>query len=113
MTENIKKYLDRLGLSIRWLSKHTGIAPMKLSLVFRGKRKLTAEEYKLICRTLNVSMDTFLEETGSYDMGILSKEYERLVVETDSNDPTTVAEITRTSIDSADGYRVRLKPVED
>lgn len=41
------------------------------------------------------------------------KDYTRIVVETDDENPTTIAEITADDINSADGFRVRLTPVYD
>ena len=35
----------------------------------------------------------------------------RIVVETDEENPVTIATITEDDIDMADGYRVRLRPV--
>lgn len=39
--------------------------------------------------------------------------YTRIVVETDEDNPKTIAEITKELITSADGYRVRLTPEYD
>lgn len=39
--------------------------------------------------------------------------YTRIVVETDEDNPKTIAEITNELITSADGYRVRLTPEYD
>ena len=35
----------------------------------------------------------------------------RIIVETDEENPVTIATITEDDIDMADGYRVRLRPV--
>jgi hypothetical protein len=43
-------------------------------------------------------------------LNILSGEYTRIVVETDEANPKTIATITNEDIDSAKGYRIRLKP---
>lgn len=43
----------------------------------------------------------------------LSREWERLVVETDEPNPRVVAEIERHDFDMADGFRIRLKPSEE
>ena len=39
------------------------------------------------------------------------KEYTRIVVETDEENPVTIAIITASDIFPADGYRVRLTPL--
>lgn len=38
------------------------------------------------------------------------KDYTKIVVETDEENPVTIAEITSEEINAADGYRVRLTP---
>lgn len=43
--------------------------------------------------------------------GVLNKVV-RIVVETDEENPVTIATITAKDIDVAGGYRVRLKPIE-
>lgn len=56
----IKIFIQNNGQTQAHLSKHTGIAPAKLNLALNGKRKLSLEEYELICGVLNVPTDTFL-----------------------------------------------------
>lgn len=41
------------------------------------------------------------------------KDYSQIVVETDEENPVTIAVITANDISPADGYRVRLTPVYD
>lgn len=41
------------------------------------------------------------------------KDYTKIVVETDEENPITIAEITSEEINAADGYRVRLTPEYD
>lgn len=57
----IESYLDRHGLSQTHISKVTKIPLPKLNLALNGKRKLTFEEYELICGALEVGTDSFLE----------------------------------------------------
>lgn len=38
------------------------------------------------------------------------KEYTKIVVETDEENPTTIATVTSEDVSVADGYRVRLTP---
>lgn len=56
--ELIKEYLAEAGISQKWLSNRTGIATAKLNLALHGKRRMTFEEYALICGTLGVNTDT-------------------------------------------------------
>lgn len=41
------------------------------------------------------------------------KYYTKIIVETDEEDPVTIAEITADNINPSDGYRVRMTPVYD
>jgi len=59
--EKIKKYLESQELSQIRLSEETGISAPKLNLTLNGKRKMTFEEYELICGALKVSTSTFLK----------------------------------------------------
>ena len=56
----IKKYLDDTGRKQAWLSKKTGITAAKLNLALSGKRKMTFEEYALICGALGVDTNKFI-----------------------------------------------------
>ncbi len=57
----IKKYLDTNGISQTHVSNETRIPLSKLNLALNGKRRLTFEEYELICGAVNVGTDKFLE----------------------------------------------------
>ncbi|MBZ4662809.1 MAG: hypothetical protein JG776_491 [Caloramator sp.] len=46
-------------------------------------------------------------------INILSELYTRLIVETDEENPVTIAEITENDAIPAVGYRIRLKPKYD
>lgn len=63
MKENleIKEYLKENGISQAFLSRKTKIEPSKLSLALNGERRLSLEEYSLICGALGVSTDKFLK----------------------------------------------------
>ena len=57
----IKGYLEEHGITQAFLSRRTGIPAAKLSLALNGERKLTFEEYSLICGALGVNTDMFLK----------------------------------------------------
>ena len=63
MKENleIRKYLKEKGISQTFVSKKTGIPLPKLNLALSGKRRLTLEEYTLICGALELNTDFFLK----------------------------------------------------
>lgn len=58
--ERIKKFLEESGRSQKWLSRNTGIGRDKISLSLSGKRKLSFEEYELICGALGVDTNKFI-----------------------------------------------------
>lgn len=65
----IKRYLEENGITQAFISRKTGIKPSKLSLALNGERKLTFDEYSVICGVLGVNTDKFLkprlpDETG-------------------------------------------------
>lgn len=57
----IKKYLEENGITQVFISRKTGIEPSKLSLSLNGDRRLTFDEYSLICGVLGVNTDKFLK----------------------------------------------------
>ena len=64
----IKKYLEENGITQIFISRKTGIEASKLSLALNGDRKLTLDEYALICGVLGVSADKFLKPRGVMEM---------------------------------------------
>nr|WP_296035290.1 helix-turn-helix transcriptional regulator [uncultured Enterocloster sp.] len=57
----IKKYLEEKGISQAHISRETGIDVAKLNLGLNGNRRLTFDEYALICGALNVDTNFFLK----------------------------------------------------
>ncbi len=57
----IKEYIERNGISQAHISRVTNIGEVKLNLALNGKRRLTFEEYSLICGALEVNTDYFLK----------------------------------------------------
>ena len=53
----IREYLENYGITQAYVSRKTGIEPSKLSLSLNGRRKLTLDEYSLICGVLGVYTD--------------------------------------------------------
>jgi transcriptional regulator with XRE-family HTH domain len=58
----IKKYLDDNGIKQTFLAQRIGTFDSTMSDILNGKRNITAEEYYLICKALNVPMEKFVEE---------------------------------------------------
>ena len=57
----IKKYLEEIGMSQAFLSRRTEIASPKLNLALNGSRKLSLDEYAVICGVLGVDTNFFLK----------------------------------------------------
>ena len=57
----IKKYLEENGISQAHIGKKAGLNLTKLNLALNGNRKLSLEEYALICGVLRVNTDFFLK----------------------------------------------------
>lgn len=59
--QKIKKYLKSNGISQTHISSKTGIPLPKLNLSLNGNRRMSFEEYELICGTLGLDTNQFLE----------------------------------------------------
>lgn len=57
----IKLYLEENGITQVFLSRKTGIETAKLNLALNGARRLSLEEYAVICWALGVNTDYFLK----------------------------------------------------
>lgn len=57
----IKKYLEGKGITQAFLSRKTGIDVAKLNLALNGIRRLSLDEYSLICGALGVDTNFFLK----------------------------------------------------
>ncbi len=57
----IKSYLKEKGIKQVHLAKKTGISIQGISSILNLKRKLTIDEYELICNSLNVSYEYFFD----------------------------------------------------
>ena len=58
--ERIKNYLSEVGLKHIAVAEKAGFPLNTFSAMLNGKRKITAEEYFVICKVLNVPLDTFV-----------------------------------------------------
>ena len=55
----IKEYLDENGIKYSYLSERAGMPMNILSPTLNGKRKMSAEEYFMICEILGLPAETF------------------------------------------------------
>lgn len=61
--KKIKKYLDENGIKYSYVADKIGMPMNMFSPLLNGKRKMTAEEYLLICKAIGVDAGYFAEET--------------------------------------------------
>lgn len=66
--KRIKKYLDENGIKYSFVSEKIGIPMNILSPLLNGKRKMSAEEYFLICEAIGVGADYFSKQTDSEEV---------------------------------------------
>lgn len=59
--KQIKEYLKQNGISQVHIAKEIGMAEPILSMTLNEKRKLTLDEYALICGVLKVDTNRFLK----------------------------------------------------
>lgn len=64
LAENISTYLKANGITQTHVAAQTGIHKQTLSNTLSGKRRLTAEEYVLICRTLGKPTEYFVDKAS-------------------------------------------------
>jgi DNA-binding Xre family transcriptional regulator len=57
----IKSFLEENNIQQRSLSVKSHITTSKLNLALNEKRRMTFDEYEVICYCLNVNTDKFLE----------------------------------------------------
>ena len=58
----IKKFLDANGIKYSFVSEKTGVPMNILSPLLNGKKKMSAEQYFLICGAIGVDANTFATE---------------------------------------------------
>ena len=59
--KKLYEYLSAAKITQTDLSIRSGISTSKICMVLRGKRKLSLEEYEIICYCLSLPPGTFLE----------------------------------------------------
>ena len=57
LIHNLQREMEAKGITIYRLSKLTGMKYELLRRIFRGERKLTAEEFVLICNRTDIKME--------------------------------------------------------
>ncbi len=57
--ERIVSFIVESGLKFNVVAEKSGFSPNTFSAIMNGKRKITAEEYFMICKALGVPLDKF------------------------------------------------------
>lgn len=65
--QKVKVYLETNGILQKELSGKTGISCSKLNLILNGKRRMSFDDYEVICEALEVDMAYFLETKKPHD----------------------------------------------
>lgn len=65
MYEKLKKYMEDKGIKQNYISEKTLIPENTLSMIFNGKRKLSADEFEAIVLALNANPSVFINNNFS------------------------------------------------
>lgn len=60
--QKIKKYLDDNGIKYSFVADKIGMPMNMFSPLLSGKRKMSAEEYLLICKAIGINANHFSEQ---------------------------------------------------
>lgn len=60
--EKIRDYINENGIKANSIAKKLNVSEQTFSAIIRGKRKISAEEYFIICEALNVSLEKFCDD---------------------------------------------------
>lgn len=63
--ERVKKFLDENGIKYGYVAESIGVSISTFSAMLNGNRKITAEEYFLICEVLKVNTEYFIKPKAS------------------------------------------------
>lgn len=61
IAKKIAEYIATKGIKQKALADAVGISPVSMSETLRGNRTLTADEYVIICRFLEVPYSKFID----------------------------------------------------
>ena len=58
----VRNYLQEHGIKQSFVAEKCGWSRQKTSCLINGKYKMTAEEYQVLCKVLDVPYELFLDE---------------------------------------------------
>jgi transcriptional regulator with XRE-family HTH domain len=59
--QEMKRYIESLGIKQKTVAENSGLDETKLCLSLQGKRKFEAGEYASVCKALNLPMTKFIK----------------------------------------------------
>lgn len=65
LCNQLNRFITEKGIKQVHLSRKTGMAPDIVSKILKGKRKITAEEFLLICDALEIDPNMFRKNKGA------------------------------------------------
>jgi addiction module HigA family antidote len=71
--EHLKEFLDELGISQNAFALSIGVSPMRISLVVKGKRPVTAELAVLFGKAFSQTPQFWMNLQTSYELKIAQK----------------------------------------
>ncbi|MEA4899291.1 MAG: helix-turn-helix transcriptional regulator [Christensenellaceae bacterium] len=63
MHDRVRTYIDDRCVSRKLIAINMGITESKLSLILNGKRRMTVDDYELICTAMAVDPRSFYSHT--------------------------------------------------
>lgn len=61
IAEKLSNYIQEKGIKQKYICEKTGISKQSISCLLNGKRKLTIDEYALICTALELPPEYFFD----------------------------------------------------
>ena len=58
----IRNYLQEHGIKQAFVAEKCGWSRQKTSCIINGKSKMTVEEYRILCKSMGVPYELFLED---------------------------------------------------
>lgn len=59
MHERLRDYIDTVGISRKLVSENAGITESQLSLMLNGKRRISVDDFEILCKAMSVDPKRF------------------------------------------------------
>lgn len=64
VAESMKQYIDDAGLKQKVIAQRANMREDTVSIMLNNKRKMTIDEYVVLCRAIGVSPTKFISESA-------------------------------------------------